>query len=326
MFDPNWTWQPGWCCSDSLPVVGGGAELPVTLICGSRPGPTVLISAGVHCAEYVGIQAVIELSRELREAELWGSVLLLPVMNPTGFSHRTMSTVYEDQKNLNRVFPGRADGTLADRIAYTGTRHLFSQIDAYIDLHSGDGYEELTPFVFCQGKAEPAVAAKSRAMAELADVPYLIPSPTISGGAYNHAGNMGIPGILIERGGLGIWRREEVEADKQDVLRILHHLGVWKEPLPIFAHLPFAFEQIIYEFSNHTGCWYPSRHAGSWVYAGEVLGVVGDWFGNTLQVCRACGDGVVLYQTKSLSILENGPMIGYGLLPAEAREKVFSPA
>ena len=310
----NWRWEPGQKRSGFLAVHGGGVELPVTMICGEKPGPAVLISAGVHNAEYVGIQAAIELADELEPEQLTGSVALIHLMNPTGYEHRTMSLVYEDEKNLNRVFPGQENGTLAERIAYTVTGTFFRRVDAYIDLHSGDGYEELTPYVYCQGAARKDVAERSRAMAELVDVPYVVPSQTTTGGAYNHAGSMGVPGILIERGGLGLWSREEVDADKKDVRNILRALGVLDSARePQLLH-PVELGTVFYENSRFNGCWYPRRKAGDRVLEGEVLGEVRDYFGNLLQVCKAKSDGVLLYQTRSLSILKDGPMIAYGAL------------
>lgn len=205
----NWRWEPGQKRSGFLAVHGGGVELPVTMICGEKPGPAVLISAGVHNAEYVGIQAAIELADELEPKTLTGSVALIHLMNPTGYEHRTMSLVYEDEKNLNRVFPGQENGTLAERIAYTVTETFFRRVDAYIDLHSGDGYEELTPYVYCQGAAQKDVAERSRAMAELVDVPYVVPSQTTTGGRVQSRGlhgrtrypdRAGRPGSLVPGG------------------------------------------------------------------------------------------------------------------------------
>ena len=308
----DFTWEAGRRQSGFLPVHGGGAELPVTLLCGDRPGPMVLISGGVHSSEYVGIQAAIELASELTPGQIAGSVVLIPLMNPSGFAHRTMSLVFEDGKNLNRVFPGRPDGTLAERIAYTVTEHFFRRVDAYIDLHSGDGYEELTPYVYCQGAAEGRTAELSRAMAEMVDVSFLVPSQITTGGAYNHAGSMGVPGILIERGGLGVWSRDEVEADKKDVRNVLRRLGILSGALETRTQWPVELGRVIYANSGYTGCWYPRRKVGERMEKGEVIGEVRDFFGKTLQVCPADLDGVLLYQARSLSIIQNGPIGAYG--------------
>lgn len=69
-----------------------------------KRGETVLISGGVHNAEYVGIQAAMQLADELDPKKIAGNIIVIRLMNRTGFEHRTMSLTYEDGKNLNRVF------------------------------------------------------------------------------------------------------------------------------------------------------------------------------------------------------------------------------
>lgn len=110
-------------------------RIPVTVICRGK-GKTLLITAGIHSAEYVGIAAANELCQELSPNSLSreiGRVIIAPLINMSGFSHRTMSMVYEDDKNLNRVFPGRLKGTVADRFCYTVTEELLSRADYYIE-------------------------------------------------------------------------------------------------------------------------------------------------------------------------------------------------
>lgn len=97
---------PGKTVKDHIHVEGTELHVPHVLLCGEQPGPTVLITAGIHNAEYVGIQAAIELSNELDVSALRGNVVLVPLVNRSGFENRTMSRVFEDGKNLNRVFPG----------------------------------------------------------------------------------------------------------------------------------------------------------------------------------------------------------------------------
>lgn len=101
--------MPGKTVKDHIHVEGTELHVPHVLLCGDQPGPTVLISAGIHNAEYVGIQAAIELSNELDVSALHGNVIIVPLANRSGFENRTMSMVYEDGKNLNRVFPGDRD-------------------------------------------------------------------------------------------------------------------------------------------------------------------------------------------------------------------------
>lgn len=303
---------PGEKISGYLSVLYADLKLPATLICGCKEGPVVLITAGIHNAEFVGIQAAAELSAELDPKMLKGDVIILPLVNRSGFEHRTMSLVYEDGKNLNREFPGSADGTLADRICHTLVEKLFPLADYYIDLHSGDGFEDLYPHVYTLGAAAPAVNEASEAMALAVNVPYRYASRNASGGAYNHAGSMGVPGILLERGCKSLWSREEVEADKEDVLNVLRHLKALEGPVKKPETIQRKLDKGYFVNAGYTGLWYPVYRSGDCFRKGELLGTIKDYFGNTLQEYHAESDGVLLYQTVSLNIMEGSPMIAYG--------------
>ena len=86
-------------------------RMPATVIRGVRPGPTLLVTAGVHNMEFVGINAAIQLANDTRPEDIAGTLFVISLINTDGFEHRTMSVTHADGKNLNRVFPGDAAGT-----------------------------------------------------------------------------------------------------------------------------------------------------------------------------------------------------------------------
>lgn len=295
-----------------IKVSGTSIELPITLICGEQDGKTVLITAGIHNSEYVGIQSAMELANSIMPKQVSGNIIIAPLINRSGFENRTMSLVFEDGKNLNRVFPGGANGSISERIAYFIEKELFSIADYYIDLHCGDGFEELTPFVYCQGNAEEKVISQSKKMAESVNMDYIVESKSNKGGAYNYAGSIGLPAILIERGCLGKWSKEEVEAYKVDVKNVLNYLKVLNNHNINYKKKSKVISNIVYKDAEYTGCWYPSYKVGDTFSKGEVLGDIKDYFGNILYTCVAEIDGRVLYQTGSLCIIKGTPMIAYG--------------
>ena len=299
---------PGKTIKDHIHVEGTELRVPHVLLCGQHPGATVLISAGIHNAEYVGIQAAIELSNELDVSELHGNVIILPLANRSGFENRTMSMVYEDGKNLNRVFPGNRDGSEADRLAHMLFEIFIRNVDAYIDLHSGDGYESLIPYCYYLGDT-PAEETSKR-MVACVNTSYYVRSRCRTGGAYNLASIHGIPSVLIERGQLSLFSREEVEADKADVRNILRCLGVLEG-----KYVRYPKQQLL-EYSDDapcTGCWYPEKKVGDWFRKGEKLGEIRDYFGHSLFTEYAPEDGMLLHQCSSLNIIEKGPMVTYGV-------------
>ena len=213
---------PGRIIKDHIHVDGTEVRVPHVIISGTSPGPVLLVTAGIHNAEFVGIQAAIELSSEIDPKQLTGTLIIVPLANRSGFENRTMSMVHEDGKNLNRVFPGDENGTVADRLAYLLFNTFIRHSDAYVDLHSGDGYEELVPYVYYVG--DTSCEKESAGMAACVNTEFIVRSRCMSGGAYNMASVSGIPSVLIERGQLSLYPRQEVEADKADVINIMKYL------------------------------------------------------------------------------------------------------
>ena len=245
---------PGMKKSGFLKLGGGEFSLPYTVICGSHPGKTVLITAAVHGGEYVGIQAAVELADKLKPEKIHGRVILVKTVCRKEFEERSGSVCPEDEKNLNRVFPGNPQGTRMDRLAYEVVQKLHSAADYYIDLHSGDDYEQLTPYIYYAGCADEDVVQMSRKMAEQADVPYMVKSNVASGGSYNYAAACGIPSVLIERGQMGGWSPEEVHSTRKDVRNILCALGVYDGMRSYSNYYPMEIEDVRYQSASVSGC------------------------------------------------------------------------
>lgn len=304
--------------SGYISIGNGEFELPVTVLHGEKPGKTVLITAGIHAAEYVGMQSAMELAEHLKIEKVAGTVVIVKVVNRQAFEMRSGSEGYEDGANLNRVFPGKETGSQMERLAYAIEQELFPGVDFYIDLHSGDNYEQLTPYIYYAGVAEPQVVEKSREMAEQADVPYMVRSCVAGGGCYNYAAWKGIPSVLIERGQMGAWTKEESHSTRRDVRNILCHLGVYLGQKNYRNYYPLEVTDVSYQAADENGIWYPYKKPGDMIRKGEVLGVVKDYEGNPLEVSKAEYDGVILFQTGSLQVKEGGPMIAYGKISRES--------
>ena len=290
-------------------------ELPVTLIYGKEEGPTVLVDGGIHNAEYVGIECVTGLAKQLQPEDIKGVLIMIHIVNVNGFQARTVSVSAEDGKNLNRVFPGDENGTYTDKLAYFMEKEIFSKLDYYIDVHNGDWFEDLTPFIYCVGNAPAETVAEAERMAQAADMPFYVKSQSGKGGAYNYAGSLGIPSVLIERGCNGMWSEEEVAASQKDVKNILRRIDVLKTK-PTLSEMqmrvPRHMHHAHYIDSEKAGCWFPKKKAGQVARAGELLGELKDYFGNVIEEIRLKEDAIILYQTISYSVPENSPLIAYG--------------
>ena len=304
--------QQGEKVQTEIPVYDTKTEMSVTFIYGEHPGKTILITSGVHPAESTGIQASIQLAKELSPNIIHGKVIIIHLMNTPAFKEGRDITP-EDGKNLNRVFPPNQNGTLTDKIAYFFWETFACNVDFYIDLH-GCSAAWLNPHCYYVGVGEEHIIEQSRQAAKLLNLPYITQS-VATNGAYNYAGTLGIPSVLIERGCNGMWSEEEVAASQKDVKNILRRIGMLKTR-PTLAEMqmrvPKHMNHAHYVDSEKAGCWFPKKKAGQIVKAGELLGELKDYFGNVIEEFRLKEDAIILYQTISYSVPENSPLIAYG--------------
>ena len=292
--------QPGSKNQMTIKVEGTQLKMPLSIICGEREGPTVLISTGLHGGEYPGILAMVELMRDLAPEEVSGRILALHPVNTQAFRARVSLILPEDGVNLNRAFPGNPHGSASEKAAWRITE-LQDLADFYLDLHSGDLFEDLTPYAYYPGDAAPEILEASRRAAGVLHVPYLTPARH-PGGAICSAAQRGTPALLLERGGAGACGREEVALYKRDVINVLKYLGVLHGDPDRPLTPPREIPELTYLESKHSALWQAAEiELGDKVRAGQELGRLFDYFGDTLEVCRAERDGVLLYRLRSLS-------------------------
>jgi len=123
---------PGSAASGYLEIPAGrdsATRVPISVIRGARPGPTLALIAGTHGSEVAPIVALQRLRPLVAPAELRGTLVLVHVANLPSYLHRTVYRGPWDQKNLNRVYPGRDDGTVSERIAAAITREVIDKSD-----------------------------------------------------------------------------------------------------------------------------------------------------------------------------------------------------
>jgi predicted deacylase len=293
-------------------TVLGELEIPSFDVRGDD-GPTLTLIAGVHGCEYSSIAAVREVVRRLETQDLSGRVVAVPVANVSAFRTRTPFVTPEDGKNLNRCFPGRADGTYSEALAH----HLFELIsrgDYLIDLHGGDLVEALEPFVLYD---ESPLEDAARSMAMAFGLRYAICSPRaerIEGTTVAAAADVGVPGLVAEAGGRGLLEHEATRALVQGVENVLRSVGMLAGE-PTASEGTTLFGRFLWLYSPTDGWWEPTVQVGQAVDEGTVLGHVLDLLGNELERIVTPHAGVVLFMTSVPAIQKEGILMGLGVEP-----------
>ncbi|MFK7958580.1 MAG: succinylglutamate desuccinylase/aspartoacylase family protein [Lysobacterales bacterium] len=304
----------------------GGADLntviPLTVIVGPNPGPTLLALAGIHGSEYSPIIATQRLAQEVEAKSLSGSLILVHMANLPAYLGRTIYVSPVDQKNLNRLFPGNPQGSLSERLAYTIAQELFPLADAVMDLHSGDGNEQLLPswtgYYARAGNAE--VVERSRAMAMAFGIPHIVEfqweltDSKLAIWAGSAAVAQGIPSIDVEAGGMGLYNTNAIAQITTGVRRVMAHLGMTTErfdPLPN----PILVQQRESVKSPVDGSWVPRVDAGEIVRKGQILGQVTDWHGQVVFEAQSPVDGLLLIRLEAPPVREGETLVTVAVLP-----------
>lgn len=307
----NRTFSPNTRRQALVPVRGTELTLPVTVICGNAPGKTALVTAGVHSREYVGVETVRQLAASLDPAQVRGTVVLVHVCNYAGFLAHSNDVVPQDGGNLNHHFPGTPSGGVTERLADFLCREFLSGSDLAVDLHSGGYNEDLIPHGYYQATENPEVCAASLELGCFADHAWLV-QVTATRGLFSYAPVLGVPAVLLERGGRGLWRADEVDAMAADVRSILRHAGVLCDGVAPVRHTPAVIRTAYYVSAPLDGCWYPARRPGERIAKGDALGELRDIFGAPLRTLYAEASGVLLYQTVSLPVKAGATIVAYG--------------
>lgn len=282
-----------------LAAVFKGEEIrvPYIEINGATPGPTLAIVAGIHGAEYAGIEAAIRLSGQVDPEVLRGRIRIVPICNMPGFLGRSEAICPVDGKNLNRLFPGNPNGTYSEFLAHFVFDQVILGADCVLNLHGGDIFEALVPYVGVGSAGNRGVDEKCRELGRIYDLPFLvefasIPGPS-SGQSLNRAAqSAGIPAILAEAGGEGVLLDEFVQIHLKGVTNTLKWMGmldgeiIRKEET---KELTSDFWRIAQE-----GIFYPSLKLGQHVVEGQEIGTLKDWYGNPIEVVRAPRDAYII--------------------------------
>lgn len=316
------TAQPGETASGVIQIPAAadpGTELPITVIHGTESGPVLALVAGNHGYEYPPILALQRLRSRLDPNELAGTVIMVHVANMPSFLGRTIYYSPIDRMNLNRAYPGKKDGTTSERIAYAITTEVIEKCDYLLDLHCGDGNEDLRSYVYMPvtGNAKMDEAIREIALAFGMDHIVVDRSRPTDPQKSIYCSTTGItrgkPAITVESGYLGTTDDRSVERIIRGVESLMRHFKMLAgAPRPV--ENPIFLEPTEVLTSPATGILYPQVTRGRTVARGTLLAKVTNFFGDKIGEVRAPFAGEVLYIVATPPISKGEPVAMIGAM------------
>jgi len=255
----------------------GSIMTPITVVAGGS-GPTVLMTGANHGDEYEGTIALRRLTQTLNGDDINGRLIIVPFFNYEAFkAGRRTSPI--DKGNMNRVFPGKVDGTPTEKIADYFQRYLLPEADVVLDMHSGGRTLEIVPFAAAHVLDDKEQQARCVAAMKSFAAPYSMMQLEMDpAGLYDTAAEeMGKVFVTTELGGGGTSRPWTIEIADTGIHNLLVHLGI-KDGSPIdrpsiMLDMP---DHRCFVTSLNDGLLEPTVELGSRVTEGDLIARVWD--------------------------------------------------
>lgn len=160
---------PGQITRGVIPVteLAGGSkiEIPVVIVNGVKSGPVFWVDGAIHGDEPEGPLACQIALREVDPAQLSGTLVMVPVLNVPAFEAANRGNPGDTFSfDMNRIYPGRPDGYLSERVAFAHSEWMSKVADFEISIHSGGAHSFLAKSIFVD--ETPASVELAKAMGE----------------------------------------------------------------------------------------------------------------------------------------------------------------
>ena len=262
-------------------------DMPVEVICGRLDGPVLLVCAAIHGDELNGVEIIRRLRALKVLSRLRGSLVLVPVVNLFGFIHR--SRYLPDRRDLNRCFPGTAEGSLGSRVAHLFFSEVVTRCSHIIDLHTGAVHRENLP----QLRADLDQTAVEE-MAHSFELPVIVNSGLIDGSLRAAAHEAGIPVITYEAGEALRLDEKSIVAGVRGITNVMRGLGMLPARRKPWLAEPYVARSTMWYRAPTDGVFRPLAKLGARVRRGDTLGVIAAPFGGPESYLKAKGEGIVI--------------------------------
>lgn len=230
-------WESKGARAYSVPFTSDGmwarTRMPLFVACSGKPGPTIVAIGGTHGDEYEGPVGLKTLINGFDADRLVaGRLIVVPVFTVSAF-YADQRAAVDDGVNMNRAFPGRADGSITYRMARFMTDEILSRADVVIDIHSGGRGFQIVPCMSFHAVEDPTLRQQFKETAFLFGTPFtmIYTSGMGTGLLTEEAEKMGKITIGSELGFGASTDLDGVRWAHHGTLNVMRHYGLIDEPV-----------------------------------------------------------------------------------------------
>jgi len=248
-------------------------SMRVRVVHGRYPGPVIFVSGSVHGDEIIGVEVARRLLKEVSPKRLAGTLLCIPIVNAYGFvAHQRY---LPDRRDLNRCFPGSANGSLAAQLAHRFTQEVIARCSIGIDIHSAGLHRENLPQVRISDNRP--VAAE---LAQIFGAPAIIVSKLREGSLRQTAADHNCDVLLMEAGEALRFDELSIRVGVQGILRVMVHLGMGVKLPRKAGAKSIQSRRTVWLRAPEGGIFRATKGSGAFVEKDEPVGYLADPFGD----------------------------------------------
>ena len=263
-------------------------EVPVFIEHALKPGPTILLLAGIHGDEVNGIEIIRQCIAKGITKPRKGTTICIPVVNVIGYVHNQRDL--PDGRDLNRAFPGKKTGSLAAQIAHQLTQSVLPYVDLALDFHTGGAQRYNAPQIRLSGQ-DPELLK----MAKIFGAPFVIHNKPTPKSLRHTCDKKNIPLLLFEGGKSNNITPLISNAGVNGVKRLMHHLDMLspKFKVSVPKHQTVEIISSSWVRAGSAGMFKPLIEVGKWTEKGGVIGQISDPYGQSLSPVLAPNAGYI---------------------------------
>lgn len=254
-------------------------KVPVIVERSKIDGPVLLLMAGVHGDEINGVGIIREIIRKKYNKPFKGTVICIPVFNIFGYLIQTRE--FPDGRDLNRMFPGMQNGSLASQFAYLFSKEIAPLVDYVIDFHTGGAERDNFPQIRCALSEE-----KANTLARAFGVQYILDSKYLAKTVREAFHKLGKTILLFEGGKSNHLDTNIIESGVTGALNVMKSLRMQEGEINSSVN-PIVIKKSKWIRAAYSGMFMLKVTNGCKVNKKDILGIIQDPFGDFERKVRA---------------------------------------
>ncbi|MDC7236079.1 MAG: succinylglutamate desuccinylase/aspartoacylase family protein [Spirochaetales bacterium] len=271
-------------------VTGNQISMPLSVINGREPGPVIWISAAIHGDEVSGVEVIRQVTEKINPKEFRGTLITVPIVNVHGFLNS--ERYLPDRRDLNRSFPGSAQGSLAARIAHLFMSEIVSRCSLGIDLHTGSNDRSNYPQI-----RSDLDDPETRRLCGVFGAPVMLHSKTRDGSLREAASVLGKKVLLYEGGEANRFDYNAIRYAVEGILRILADQNMIDYTAEQADKSCYVCRSSFWLRAKKSGIAIMGSDLGDTVQKGQILGVIHDSLGKRLGRIISKSSGIIIGRT-----------------------------